>query len=235
MASLTVCTWLWGTGKYTSVYVERLHAGLRKHMREPFRFLLMTERERVIDLPEGIERHAIKDPQLTEIKGCFARLRMFDPGWQKNRDIRGRVLCLDLDVVITRSLAGLFDRLESIVLLSGANSINPCPYNNSVFMFQAGKHTDLWSDFSLDAVAGINKFVFPDDQGWFWHKLGNHAPKWQAGSKSGIYAFRKPGWPPGDRLPSDAKIVAFPGHRDPAQFTNLPWVKEHWSNVRIGN
>ena len=41
--ALVVCTWLWGK-KYSPIYVERLHAGLRKHLKQPFRFMCMTER-----------------------------------------------------------------------------------------------------------------------------------------------------------------------------------------------
>jgi hypothetical protein len=154
--ALAICTWLWGEGKYTSLYVERLYRGLRKHIRQPFRFLLMTERHRVFPsaFSEGIERHAIKDPHLLNIPGCFARLRMFDRGWQENRGLSGTIVCLDLDVVITAQLDQLFEAKEFRVL-GGANSVNPCPYNNSIFMFQAGMHQYLWDDFSIDAIKMI--------------------------------------------------------------------------------
>src|SRR5262249_530839 len=148
---------------------------------QPFRFLLMTERERSVSLSEGIERHAIKDSELTKIPGCFARLRMFERGWQMNRRLLGSIVCLDLDVVITGSLDKLFDRKESLVILEGANSVNACPFNNSVFMFQAGSHHDLWSKFSLEAVQHIKQHKFPDDQGWFWHMVPN-AATWKVGS-----------------------------------------------------
>lgn len=223
---LAVVTWLWGS-KYSGIYVERLYAGLRKNLKQPFRFLMMTERGRQLPVIHGIERHAIKDPHLLATPGCFARLRMFDPGWQQNRELNGPIVCMDLDVIVTGSLDGVFSRSEPIVLLRGANSVNPCPFNNSVFMFQAGAHPELWADFSMEAVADIRQLEFPDDQGWFWHKIPD-AATWKAGRSSGIYAFRKPGWPPGDALPSDAKLVAFPGHRDPSQFASLPWVKQHW-------
>lgn len=228
--ALAICTWLWGSSKYTPIYVERLHRGLRKHIRQPFRFLLMAERDR--DMPilsEGIERHAIKDPGLLLTPGCFARLRMFDTGWQKNRGLDGTIVCLDLDIVITGQLDQLFEAKEFRVL-GGANSVNPCPYNNSIFMFQAGTNEDLWADFSLETVQKIKYYKFPDDQGWFWHKRP-YAGTWRVGSQSGIYAFRKPGWPIGDRLPSNARLVVFPGHRDPAQFTHLDWVKNNWSSL----
>jgi hypothetical protein len=225
LAKLNIITWLWGT-KYSSLYVERLYAGLRRNLKQSFRFLLITNSKSLGNV-EWIGRHPIKDTYLTEIDGCFARLRMFDREWQQSCELEEAIVCLDLDIVITGPLDALFDRKEPIVLFSGANSSNPCPYNNSVFMFQAGAHPELWSDFSLEAVRDIRRDRFPDDQGWFWHKLSNPAT-WRVGPSSGIYAFRKPGWSTDDQLPGDAKIVAFPGHRDPMQFTHLPWITKHW-------
>lgn len=224
--ALVVCTWLWGE-KYSPIYVERLHGGVRKHLKQPFRFVCMTESNRIANLSNGIERHGIEDDKLTEIKGCFARLRMFDPSWQSQLDINDRIVCLDLDVVITGPLDPLFDRPESLVVLHGANASNPCPYNCSVMMLRKGAHPELWTDFDINKLDHIPRHEFPDDQGWLWYR----APKlagWQVGARSGIYAFHKPGWPPGEALPSDARIVAFIGWRDPARFNRLPWVREHW-------
>ncbi len=80
---------------------------------------------------------------------------------------------------------------------------------------------------ALEAAAKVPFYEFPDDQGWIWHKLPR-AAGWLAGPTSGIYGFKKPGWPPGDNLPADARLVAFPGARDPSQFTHLPWVRKYW-------
>jgi len=224
---INVITWLWGT-KYTPEYVMRLYRGVKRNLKQPFRFLLMTERERMIDLPPTIERHAIKDPQWLERPGCFARLRMFDRGWQHNRELAGKIVCLDLDLVVTGELDGLFARDERLVILAGANSLNPCPFNCSVMMFWPGAYPELWEDFDDAAAQAIPFFKFPDDQGWIAHRVPN-AGVWRVGASSGIYAFRKPAWPPGDRLPDDAKIVAFPGSRDPAMFVRqLPWIAKHW-------
>ena len=221
---LTICTWLWGY-KYNPSYVDKLAYGLRKHLKQPYRFLCMTnDRVRFTD---GVERHAIPDTNLLAYKGCFARLRMFDPDWQSNRGILGPIINLDLDVVITGELDVLFDRADTFVILQGANSVNPCPYNGSVYMFQAGSHSDLWTDFSPKAVSTIPFYKFPDDQGWFHFKIPN-AAGWQVGRESGIYAFEKPGWPAGVGLPLQAKIVAFPGGHDPSQCMHFDWVREHW-------
>lgn len=224
---LTICSFLWGT-KYGVDDVVKLHSGLKRKLKTPHRFLCMTERERQIKFPPGIERHAIKDPELLSHPGCFARLRLFDPAWQENRKIDGPIVSIDLDVVITGVLDPVFDRSEPFVILTGANSVNPCPYNGSLFLLQPGAHPEVWSDFSLDVAAKIRAFDFPDDQAWFWEKIPK-AAGWKAGAASGVFAYQKPGWPVGSTaLPREARIVVFPGWRSPAKFQSLGWVRDHW-------
>lgn len=212
MESLTVCAWRWGT-KYGDGYVDRLRAGVARNLKQPHRFRIFTP--------------AAEDYGLTKVPGCFARLRMFDPIWQEDNGIEGRLVCLDLDLIVTGPLDDLFDRPEPFVIFQGANAANPCPYNGSVQMIRAGAHPEAWTDFSLKAAAETPHYEFPDDQGWLAAKVPG-AAGWKAGSESGVYAFQKPGWPKGEALPADARIVAFPGWRDPSKFTHLPWVKEHW-------
>lgn len=229
---LTVTSWLWGE-KYHLDYVRRLSAGLKRHLRQAHRIVLVTDRALT---PEAIgfdEVWPIVDSPLTEVRGCLARLRMFDPKWQATHGIpRGhRLVCVDLDVVVTASLDSLLDRPEPFVILQGANAANPCPYNGSLWLLRGGEHSDVWHDFTFDAAKKVAHHDFPDDQGWMWHKIPN-AAKWQAGPDSGVYAFQKPGWPKGKgvvHLPAGARLVAFPGWRDPEQFVHLPWIKEHWT------
>jgi hypothetical protein len=223
---LVICTWLWGN-KYTLADVWRLKRGVFRHLKQSHRFMVMTERERDPFHLSGVERHAIKDPSLTQVDGCFCRLRMFDYGWQKNRDIDDRLVCIDLDAVMTGPLDPLFDRPETFVILAGANSVNPCPFNGSVMMLRPGNHGEVWSKFSLEAARTTPFYKFPDDQGWLATRLPK-AATWRVGTQSGIYAFKKPGWPAGDALPSDARMVVFPGARSPLAFSRLEWIKKHW-------
>jgi hypothetical protein len=209
---LTIVTWIWGK-KYSGHYISRLERGLRTHLRRPFRFVVCSP-------------YPTDEPLW---KGCFCRLRMFSPSFQRHYGIEAgmRVACLDLDIVVTGELDPVFDRRESFVIFQGANVANPCPFNGSVMLFTAGKHCDLWENFSLEKAASIPFYKFPDDQGWIHHVLPQ-AAGWQCGKASGIYAFRKNGWPRDDRLPADARMVAFPGARDPSHFQHLPWIREHW-------
>lgn len=208
-------TWIWGD-KYKNGYVEKLQSGLARHMTQDYQFRVFNP------LPE--------DMHLTEILGCYARLRMFDPAWQERQGLKvgDQLVCLDLDNVITRSIGTLFNRSESFVILQGANSMNPCPFNGSVMMLRVGAHPEVWSDFSVEAACRVPYYEFPDDQGWLHHKLRN-AAGWRCGGSSGIYAFQKRGW--GARsveLPADARIVCFSGRSDPSEYIHVPWVNEHW-------
>lgn len=216
---ITFLTRRWGT-KYGQSDVNKLQFGIDRNITWPHRLVC-------IDPTGG------PDEYLTKIKGCFCRLRMFDPQWQKEVlkvDAGERIVCLDLDLIVTGSLekSGLFDREETFLILQGANASNPCPFNGSVMMLRAGCHPEVWNDFSLEEAQKIPKYEFPDDQGWIHYKLPR-AAGWKCGPESGIYAFQKPGWPPKtSALPAGARIVAFPGWREPSKFTHLDWVKIHW-------
>jgi hypothetical protein len=210
---LTISTWRWGQ-KYAGHYVERLKSGIARHLRQEYKFAVFS--------PEA------EDEYLTKVPGCFARLRMFDPEWQERHGIEGRLVCIDLDAVITGSLDALFDRPEKYTILHGGNSANPCPYNGSLQMLRAAARSDVWRDFSMKRAGEVPFYEFPDDQAWLAHKIPD-AAGWKVGSESGAYCFQKPGWPNGDALPEGARFVAFPGWRDPSKFTHIEWVKRNWT------
>lgn len=223
--ALTICTWLWG-GAYGEHYVRRLAAGVHRNLTEAHRFVAFTDSPR--HLP-GVDQYTIPDMKLTAVKGCFARLRLFDPEWQRKIGISpgDRVVNLDLDLVVTGPLDPLFDRKDDFTILQGINTTNPCRFNGSIWMLKAGARPDVWSEFSLEnyAARGVPYHSFPDDQGWFHHMMPD-AGAW--GPEQGVYGFKKQGWPSGDDLPAGARVVAFPGWRDPGKFEHLDWVKRNW-------
>lgn len=229
--ALTILTFWWGD-KYPSYYVDRLVAGVRNHLVAPHRFICVHGRG--LYPPASVIAVPLVDPAFCTIAGCFARLRMFHPPWQRSIGVGpgDRVVWLDLDLIITGALDVLFDRPEPFVILQGANASNPCPYNGSVVMLRGGEHPEVFADFTLEAARAAPSHEFPDDQGWLAHVVPN-AAGWKAGASSGIYAYGKPGWPIGRTdLPFDARIVAFPGSRDPRDFVELEWVRRHWCESR---
>ncbi len=224
---LFVCAWLWGD-KFCSDDVRKLAAGVRRNLQQPNCFFVVTDDIRRKGL-EGVDIIPIvRDLPLLKIKGCFARLRMFDPKWQLAIGIYDRLVCIDLDTVITGPLDPLFDRPEPFVIMQGGNASNPCKFNGALLMLRAGAHPEVWNDFSVEAASKVPFYEFPDDQGFLWHKIPN-AAGWKCGVESGVFVFRKPGWTPGhDALPPGARLVTFSGSRNPRRFAHLDWVQEHW-------
>jgi hypothetical protein len=210
--TLHIGTWVWGT-KYGPQYIDRLRNSVARNMSEPYQFHIWEADKR--------------DNELTMVPGCFARLRAFDPEWQTSKGIlpNDTLVVLDLDLIVTGSLRGIFDSGYGFRILQGVNSVNPCPFNGSVWALKAGYRPDVFSEFTLEKAKGIPWYAFPDDQAWFHYMMPNAA---SFGTKDGIYAFKKVGWPAGDNLPRDAKIVCFPGFRDPSQFKHLKWVQDNW-------
>lgn len=204
--------WRWGA-KYGQEYVDRLRAGVARHLKQPHVFRVWSPS------PEDDHLEA----------GCLCRLRMFSPDWQKMQGIKpgDRIVCLDLDMVVTGDLDALFDRPEPFCILQGVNASNPCKFNGSAFMLRAGFRPDVWDDFSPAAAEAVRTYTIADDQRWMEYKLAPQ-PAW--GPADGVYGFQKPGHK-GEGLPANARLMAFFGARDPAQFTRLPWVQQNW----IGN
>jgi hypothetical protein len=210
--ALIISTWVWGT-KYGPEYVAKLASAVKRNLKQPHRFAVFFPQE--------------EDAYLTEIPGCFARLRTFDPKWQAANGIEAgdKIVCMDLDLIVTGPLDNLFDREEPFTILQGVNSANPCPFNGSLWMLEAGYRPDVWHEFSPELAAKVPFYEFPDDQAWLADIIPDAG---SFGPEDGVYGFMKRGWPKGETLPKNAKVVAFPGHRDPSHFTHLDWVKANW-------
>lgn len=234
-AMLTVSTWLWGD-KFSSDDVKKLAGAVKRNLKQPHRFVCITN-----NYPLGLncEVWPLPNESLTHVRGCFARLRMFDADWQVTHGIGSgeRIALIDLDTVVTGPIDRLFDRPESFVIMQKGNASNPCPFNGALQMLRAGAHPEVWSDFSVEAASRVPFFEFPDDQGWLWHKLPG-AAGWKCGVESGVFVFHKPGWPgwkstkdstPNDDLPKGARLVTFSGWRNPKRFSHLDWVKQNWA------
>lgn len=227
--ALDIITWLWGD-KYGPADVIRLESRIRQNLKTPFQFHVCTD-HRDRKFSPSIHVHAIPDHELMN-RSCFCRLRMFDPEWQRQEGMSGTMVAIDLDVVIVGALDPLFQTEDSFKILTGANAVNPNPYNASIMLLQAGQHPEVWRDFSPTKAKQVDHpdHEFPDDQGWLWHMLPGFKG-WPVGQESGIYAFQKPGWPKGNTLPADARMVVFFGYRKPAMFAGLPWIKKYWTEA----
>lgn len=224
---LHIVTWLWGT-KWPAIYAERLFAGVRRNLAQPFNLILMSDR---LERNGADAVHLIDeaDAPYVALPGCLARMRMFDKGWQDRIGaVKGDLIVnMDIDCIITDKIDHLFDVRNEFTIMQGYNTTNPCPFNGSLWTFRARERHDVWNDFSIEAHSKFNVPIhsIADDQGWLHHKF----PKASAyTSQDGVYCLKKRMWPGSrKRLPQDACLVAFPG-RDPGKYQEIGWVKENW-------
>ena len=193
----TIACVKWGT-KYGAEYVRTLHAMVHRNMQENYRFICLT------DDPGGLDCDTIPLPG--DLEGWWNKVYLFKPGL-----FEGRVLFLDLDVVITGALAPLFnDGIIDDWHLPG--------YNSSVMSWTAGEHSDLWEKFT----AGVPRRL-RSDQDWIT-ELGG----WRTFPEGMCVSYRKHAV---EGVPQGAVVVCMHGLPKPHEITE-GWVPRFWTENR---
>jgi hypothetical protein len=193
--TLTVaCLWVKGKGKraYTVEYVERLRSMVQRNLDRPFRMVCLTDRPDL--LPEGIE--AVEVSRQKKVRPWWLKTKLFSP----DMPFTGRVLYLDLDVLVTGDLSPIVDYPAEFAIcpdsapgFTGAHGrVTVKGYNSSVMVWDAGVrpeiHTDLkpvtkaalWSDQDWIRQRFPNEKTFP--AAWF-RRLSAGPPPWPAETK----------------------------------------------------
>lgn len=213
-----VC-WLWAGWRpvYSAAHVNRLHAMLAKHMTGPWSLTCITDDERGIDcetFPLWTVPRA-KIPGRTDVGAkvvpdCFTRLRIFDPALGKY--FGDRFVSIDLDCVILKDLAPLFDDLDFIAAKGYRSHL--C---GSMWQLRVGQHIPVWDSYDpvespkqiAAATHGKHK-LSGSDQAWMSLQMPN-APLWT--EADGVYQFME--MRPQRIVPENARIVFFAGSIKP--------------------
>ena len=138
----------WGT-KYGPEYVNRLYAGVQRHLKRPHRFVCFTENAEGI-VP-GVEIRPL--PSLGLPPGPergWLKLATFAP---KLADLEGVTLFLDVDVIITGPLDIFFEPSEPFYIMKDFNPKRPGVGNSSVYRFVIGAHPSVLADFVAELEA----------------------------------------------------------------------------------
>jgi len=222
--------------KYDATYVNKLYHAVERNLTIPHRFVCVT------DDPVGIECETIPLWDWgREFGRCFTRLKMFDPAMR--RVFGKRVLCIDLDTVVTGNLDKIFSHEEDFIIHTYYMDSHGYQqkYNGSLFMMDIGSRSQVYTEFegqkSVDLLKKLQaeKKIIGSDQGWINYVLGDNEKRFN--EKDGVYHLRnimvphkRTGRKKGD-LPKGARLVMFSGNQDPSMpmySQDLPWVKNNW-------
>ena len=218
--------------KFEAQHVHTLRNMVARHYPDPHRFICVTDDPTGLDagvevVPLWDDHATVPNPSFPDGPSCYRRLKVFSP---YIAPILGeRIVCVDLDVVITDDMRPLWNRPEPFV--GWRDPAGQWAYNGSMFLLTAGARPDVWETFDPDVSPGLSSAagMRGSDQGWMSYCLGWDLPAWTA--KDGVISFQREIRKAQGRLPRDTRIVIFWGKHDPwvRQAQALaPWIKEHY-------
>lgn len=192
--------------KYPSEYVNILRAMVGKNLHKLHRFVCLT------DDPQGLDEGIEVIPLTENLPGWWSKLELFKPG-----QFEGRVLYLDLDVVVTGPLDPLAET-DGIIKdwhLPG--------YNSSVMSWSGDEWSLLWTEFTPQVMKDLR-----GDQDWMnvcadAYSRPAHFPADWCISHIGTEQ-----WPP-----AGARVVCFHGAVKP-HMKPYPWVELMWAKNGMG-
>jgi hypothetical protein len=229
---LSVLCWSWG-GKFGPEYVNRLRAGLSKHLHLDHELVCAT------DDPKGLDGD-IRTLPITEFLGtprCRRRMAQFSREFASQ--VGKRILSIDLDVVLVDDITPIVNRPEPLVCWKVAHAQ---VYSGSFVLMTAGVLDGLYQRFKADPEGypvKVQPRGVPSDQAMLNHYLIARIPYWTEDDGfvtyfgDGYEAYEAGGLGPRHRkLPPEARIVVL-GSADKAVMDEgrYEWVRRHWSSL----
>lgn len=233
---LRVLTWLWGSA-FSARHVRVLQHALARHLRIPHELVVVGDSD--AGLPP--EAFYVPMPQAyASTPRCRRRMQGFSRDWLAAVGITGRVLYVDLDVVIVDDITALVDRLESIV---GWKVGHAGVFSGSFLLADAGALDGAWQRFAADPdgyPARLQPRGVASDQAMVNDWLAGQPPIPYWTEADGFVTYYGRGYerlehlgvgPTRPELPAGARLVVL-GSADLEVFDQperYPWVADHWT------
>lgn len=217
------CLFVNGEYPYTTEYVWRLYDMVNRWIDRPFTFVVLTDQPDHVDFQEFITVPVQKLPD------CFAywtKLELFNPV----REWQGRVLYLDLDVLIVAPLAPIIDFPDAFALSAdpyvpgmrtkdayGRQIVRK--FNSSVMVWNGGAQTDMFNAWTPDVARRLS-----GDQDWLGERaMASGMPRAWCPRLSEVVR------PPID---PEAKIILTKFPKNHIAVKESPWIAEYWGAAR---
>lgn len=217
--SLTVCClFVQGEYPYTPEYVSRLKAMVDRWIDRPFQFACLTDQPWLF----GADIQTIP---IAKLPNCFAywtKLELFSPA----RRWAGRVLYLDLDVLIVSSLAPIIDYPAEFALTAdphmGQKAVDRYgrkivrKFNSSVMCWDGGTQAHLYANWTPAAAARLS-----GDQCF----IAEHAPEAVGLPRKWFPRLSEVQGPPFD---PDVKVILSKHPKNHVACETRPWFAPLW-------
>ena len=212
---------------YSPVYVNRLYAGVRRHLLRPFRFVCVTND------PAGIrpEVECVPFMENQNVPGrkwpnIFSKLTLFKDGFA---DLEGPTLYLDLDTLIMGPLDRFFDyRPGEFCIIHNwiefyKRIFRKAPQigNSSCFRFEAGASNAVYEFFLREKDDPTKRHLFANGSQKLQTRAMFSAGKVNWWPTDWVCSFKRQCIPPfplnrflEPRQPKGASVIAFHGHPD---------------------
>jgi len=156
--------------KYGSEYVNILHRMVKRNITLDYEMVCLT------DDPRGIDPEVKILPLPSGLEGWWCKPYIFS----KDLPIKGNILYMDLDVVISGNLDKLFEYHPNAwcVIRDFTRAMRPKweKYNSSVIRFKTGQLQPVWEDFIKNPKSIIQRLH--GDQDWLYERMGGTAIMW---------------------------------------------------------
>ncbi|WOI52793.1 glycosyltransferase family 2 protein [Parvularcula sp. LCG005] len=239
----------WGT-RYPAFYVNRLYAGVCRHLSRPFRFVCFTDDRTGLD--PRIEALPLPDMTLPD-SYRWTPWRKISVWQYPLAGLEGDCLFLDVDLVITGSLDEMFDHEPGkYCVIENWTQPGEGIGNTSVFRFRAGAYPQVYDGFVENPVRILSQHrieqqyistVIKDQT--FWPR------DWCLSFKHSIVPSFPLNWMKSPEPPPSAKVVVFTGRPDidealrgdwPAAWHKryykharpARWIAQHWTHDEEG-
>ena len=211
----------WGS-RYGHEYVNRLYKSIKKHTKRSTVLYCFTDDTSNID--KNIICKPLPNISLPETIACTPWRKM--SLWQDPLyDLKGDVLFLDLDLVITGNLDRFFDFKPGFYcVIENWTQLGQKIGNTSCFRFPIGKYASIFEEFQKNPSKYWKKYHI--EQIYLSTQIKDQVfwpPEWCKSFKHDLL----PRWPlriwKPAKLPQDTSIVAFTGKPDPDDVVNGHW------------
>lgn len=214
-STITFVTWLWEG--WRNIYTERHVAALRNMLSEhaPDHRLVVVS-DHPIEVKDVIYYPIWESPipHPTDMKqNCFVRLKLFDPSFSHR--FGRRIVSIDLDVLIQKSIRHLFETPALFRAVEGESAV----YNGSMYELTQGAFPEVWTEFAKNPALAVARLyrakqcgqrVNGSDQGWLSYTIDrNWAKVW--GEKDGVLHWSQKQYSDVRHRLLDAAMICFAG------------------------